>query len=61
MQNLYHFIPDAHNEFSLDYIFEDMSVDEAKKKTTGINRWNCMQYCLKSTNRSRDSSGDTSM
>jgi hypothetical protein len=28
MQNLYNFIPDAHNEFSLDYILEDMSVDE---------------------------------
>jgi hypothetical protein len=28
MQNLYDLISDAHNEFSLDYILEDMSVDE---------------------------------
>jgi hypothetical protein len=59
MQNLYDLISDAHNEFSLDYILEDMSVDE-EEDNWDEPRWNCTQYCLKSTNKSGDSSGNTS-
>jgi hypothetical protein len=59
MQNICDFIPDAHNEFSLDYILEDMSFDE-EEKVNCDEQMELYTILFKDTNKSRDSSGDTS-